>query len=90
MSFRPSRQQACLEDAAKSAEQQREATKKTKGLGRLMGKMARTANRLGISNKLGGVSRDIYDANATATDVADIADDLGITTDDVERCRNPS
>jgi hypothetical protein len=85
-----SRQQACLEDAAKAAEAQSETAKKTKGLGRLMGKMARTANRLGISNKLGGVSRDIYDANATATDIADIADDLGITTDDVERCRNPS
>jgi len=85
-----SRQQACLEEAAKAAEEQKAATKKTKGFGRLMGKMARTANRLGISNKLGGVSRDIYDANATASDVEDIASDLGITTDDVERCRNPS
>ena len=52
--------------------------------------MSRTANRLGISNKLHGVSRDIYNANATAADVEDIADDLGITTDDVERCRKPS
>lgn len=85
-----SRQQACLEEAAKSAEQARQAKKKTKGLGRLLGKMSRTANRLGISNKLHGVSRDIYNANATAADVEDIADDLGITTDDVERCRNPS
>ena len=81
------RQQACLEEAAKAAEQTQSAKTKTKGIGRLMGKMARTANRLGISNKLGGVSRDIYDANATATDVADIADELGITEDDVERCR---
>jgi hypothetical protein len=71
----------------KSAEQTKSAKSKTKGFGRLMGKMARTANRLGISNKLDGVSRDIYDANATATDVADIADELGITEDDVERCR---
>lgn len=85
-----SRQQACLEEAAKAADQKRESAKKTKGFGRLMGKMARTANRLGISNKLGNVSRDVYDANATATDVDDIAEDLGITTDDVERCRDPS
>jgi len=85
-----SRQQACIEEAARAAEQQKAASKKTKGFGRLMGKMARTANRLGISNKLGGASRDIYDANATATDVADIADELGITTDDVERCKDPT
>lgn len=85
-----SRQQACLEEAAKSAEEQREAKKKTKGLGRLLGKMSRTANRLGISNKLRGVSRDIYNADATAAEVADIADELGITTEDVERCKDPS
>jgi hypothetical protein len=84
------RQQACLEEAAKNAEAQRETAKKTKGLGRLLGKMSRTANRIGISNKLRGVSRAIYDANATAVDVADIADELGITTDDVERCKDPS
>lgn len=84
------RQQACIEDAAKSAEEARSAKKKTKGFGRLLGKMSRTANRLGISNKLGGASRDIYDANATANDVADIANELGISEDDVERCRDPS
>ena len=84
------RQQACIEEAAKAAEQQKSAKTKTKGFGRLMGKMARTANRLGISNKLGNVSRDIYDANVTADDVADIAEELGITEDDVERCKNPS
>ncbi len=84
------RQQACIEDAAKSAEQASSAKKKTKGFGRLLGKMSRTANRLGISNKLGGASRDIYDANATANDVADIADELGISENDVDRCRDPS
>ena len=84
------RQQACLEKAAKSAGQTKSAQSKTRGLGRLLGKMSRTANRLGISNKLGGVSRDIYDADATATDVADIAHELGITEADVERCKDPS
>jgi len=83
-------QQACIEEAVKAAEQKKSAQKSTKGIGRLLGKMARTANRLGLSNKLGGVSRDIYNANATATDVADIARDLGITEEDVERCREPS
>jgi len=84
------RQQACIEEAVKAAEQEKSAKTKTKGIGRMIGKMARTANRLGISNNLGGVSRDIYDANATATGVEDIADELGITQDDVERCREPS
>jgi len=84
------RQQACIEEAANSAQQARDAQKKTKGMGRLLGKISRTANRMGLSNKLGGASKEIYDANATATDVADIADELGITESDVERCKDPS
>jgi len=84
------RQQACINEAVKAAEQEKSAKTKTKGFGRMLGKMARTANRLGISNKLGNVSRDVYDANATAADIEDIADELGITQDDVERCREPS
>jgi len=84
------RQQACIEEAVKTAEQSKNAKSKTKGFGRLLGKMSRTANRMGLSNKTGNASRDLYHANATAKDVTDIADDLGITEDDVERCRNPS
>lgn len=84
------RQQACIEEAAKAAEQANSAKTKTKGFGRLLGKISRTANRMGISNKLGGASREIYDANATATDIEDIATELGITEDDVERCKDPS
>lgn len=84
------RQQACIEEAAKAAEQTKSAKTKTKGFGRLLGKMSRTANRLGLSNKLGGASRDIYNANATANDIDSIANDLGITEADVEHCRDPS
>ena len=80
------RQQACIAEAAKAAEQTKSAKTETKGFGRLLGKMSRTANRLGLSNKPGGSSRDIDDANATANEVDDIADELGITEEDIERC----
>jgi len=84
------RQQACIKEATKAAEQANSAKTETKDFGRLLGKISRTANRMGISNKLGGASREIYDANATATDIEDIATELGITEDDVERCKDPS
>jgi hypothetical protein len=33
---------------------------------------------------------DIYNVNATAADLESAAKDLGLTTDDLEACRNPS
>jgi len=81
------RQQACLEESAKQAQQQKNAEKK-KGFGSLMGAVARTASRYGVGN-MHAVTRDVYNANATAEDVATVANDLGITEDEVERCRNP-
>ena len=81
------RQQACLEQSANQAQKQKNAEKK-KGFGNLMGAVARTANRFGVGN-MNAVTRDVYNANATADDVATVAGELGITTDDVERCRNP-
>lgn len=83
------RQQACLEEAAKAAEAQRETQKKKRSFGRLVGAMSRTANRLGIGGDIGRASYEVYRANATANDVAIMAEELGITEDDVERCRNP-
>ena len=81
------RQQACLEQSAKQAQQQKNAEKK-KSFGNLMGAVARTANRFGVGN-MNAVTRNVYDANATAEDVATVAEELGITEEDVERCRNP-
>ena len=83
------RQQACLEEAAANAARKQETEKKRKGLGRLMGAMSRTASRFGLDTKIGEINRDFYNANATANDVAIMAEELGITTDDVERCRDP-
>ena len=82
------KQQACLEAAAAQAAKQREEQEATKGFGRLMGSITRTAQRFGISN-IGDITRGIYDADATADDVSVIADELGITEDEVRRCRQP-
>lgn len=83
-----SRQQACIESAVQAAENKKNA-EATKGFGRLMSKVARTASRYSNSKLLNNASREIYYANATASDVASISADLGITEQDVERCKDP-
>jgi hypothetical protein len=55
-----------------------------------MGAVSRTAGRFGAGGDIGKINQDIYDANATASDVSIMAEELGITEEDVERCRNPS
>lgn len=82
------RQQACIESAVQAAENKKKA-EATKGFGRLMSKVARTASRYSNSKLLNNASREIYYANATTSDVASIAADLGITEQDVERCKDP-
>lgn len=82
------RQQACIESAVQAAENKKSA-EATKGLGRLMGKVALTASRFSNSKLLNNASREIYYANASASDVASIAANLGITEQDVERCKDP-
>ncbi len=82
------KQQACLQAAAQQASEKKDKEKKTKGFGRLMGSIARTASRFGLAD-ISDVTRDIYDAEATADDASVIAEELGISEDDVERCRNP-
>jgi hypothetical protein len=84
------RQQSCLEEAAAAAARKQEKEKKKKGFGRLMGAVSRTAGRFGAGGDISKINQDVYDANATASDVSIMAEELGITEDDVERCRNPS
>lgn len=81
-------QQACLEEASARAAEEREKAEKKRKFGRLMGAVARTASRMGVGPDISGINQDVYEATATAQDIQVIADELGITTDEVERCRN--
>jgi peptidoglycan hydrolase-like protein with peptidoglycan-binding domain len=82
-------QQACLQQ--KVADTQ-EAQKRKRGLGSLMRAVSRTASRMGgndVASAVAETSADIYTAGAVAGDLASAAEDLGLTEDDVEACRNP-
>jgi peptidoglycan hydrolase-like protein with peptidoglycan-binding domain len=79
-------QQSCLQEkiAASQASQ-----KKKRGFGSLMRAVARTAGSMGnhdVSQTMG----DVYNANATAEDLASAAKDLGLTEDEVAACQNPA
>ena len=82
------KQQTCLEQAAARAAEKQQAAETKKGFARLMGSVVRTANRFGLGD-LSEITRGIYDADATAEDVSVIAEELGISEDEVERCREP-
>jgi len=73
---RSSRQQACLEAAVKKKQKKKDET----GFGKLMSSLTATVNQFGSSE----IAKMLSDADATADD---IADKLGISEDDVERCR---
>jgi hypothetical protein len=80
---RASRQQACLETAAKQAAEKKQEEDDGIGFGSIMGAITRTAKRFGLSD----IAKMTSDADTTADDVAVIADELGISEEDVERCR---
>jgi hypothetical protein len=79
-------QQQCLQEKVAAAQN---AQKKKRGLGRLMNAVARTAMRSG-NHDFARTVGDVYNANATAGDLAAAARDLGLTEDEVAACRNPS
>lgn len=82
-------QQACLQEKMAAAAEKK---KKKRGFGSLMRAVTNTAVRYGgggIAGDIAETSRDVYDANATASDWERAAKDLGLTTDDIEACQNP-
>jgi len=83
-------QQQCLQE--KIAEKQK-SQKKKKGFGSLMRAVSNTAARFGggsdLARQVSQSSRDIYNVNATADDWERAAEDLGLTEDELEACRNP-
>jgi peptidoglycan hydrolase-like protein with peptidoglycan-binding domain len=83
-------QQACLQEKVAAAQA---SQKKKKGFGSLVKAVANTATRFGgsdLARQVSQTSRDVYDVNATAQDWERAADDLGLTTDDIEACQNPA
>ncbi len=78
-------QEACLQEKVKTA---KESVEKKRGLKRLFGAVARTATRFG-GNSVVDAIHQVYSASATAEDVKTIADELGISEDDVLACKNP-
>jgi peptidoglycan hydrolase-like protein with peptidoglycan-binding domain len=78
-------QQACLQEKVAAKQ---DAQKKKRGLASLASAMNRVAGRLGIGD-ISRATQDVYSANATAEDLSSAAKDLGLTTDEVEACRNP-
>ena len=83
-------QQQCLMDKqAKAVASQ----KKKRGLGSLLSAITRTAQQTGnvqTATDIASTSNDIYNVNATASDLESAAQDLGLTEDQVEACRTPS
>lgn len=84
-------QQACLQEKIATAQA---SQKKKRGFGSLMRAVTNTAVRFGGNNELARqvreTSYDIYRVDATADDWERAAEDLGLTNDDLEACRNPS
>ena len=80
----------CLEQKIAAAEA---AKKKKKGFGKFLGSVARTTARYAtgdFASEVATVSREVYKADATAKDMADAAEALGLSEDDIAECRNPA
>ncbi len=78
-------QQACLQQ---KVEESQAANKKKRGFGSLLRAVTRTASQSG-NYDLAQSTYDVYNASATADDLASAAKDLGLTEDDVAACQNP-
>ncbi|MEM1261728.1 MAG: peptidoglycan-binding domain-containing protein [Pseudomonadota bacterium] len=83
-------QQQCLQE---KIEAKQKAEKKKKGFNSLLRAVVNTSTRFGdsgeIARQVNETSRDVYDVNATAKDWEQAAEDLGLTQDELEECKNP-
>jgi peptidoglycan hydrolase-like protein with peptidoglycan-binding domain len=80
-------QQACLQQ--KVAEAQQAQQKKKKGLGSAFASLTKSVVKYG-NNDLAEISADIYEAGATANDLAEAARELGISESDIADCQAPA
>ena len=77
-------QQACLQEKVAAAQA---GQKKKRGLGSLMRAVTRN---VGFDAGMSKTMNEVYNANATAADLASAAKDLGLTEDEVAACQNPT
>jgi peptidoglycan hydrolase-like protein with peptidoglycan-binding domain len=82
-------QQACLQEKMEAREA---SNRKKRGFGSLMRVAGRTAARSGgnTASEIARTTHDVYDVNATVSDLESAARDLGITETELEECRNAS
>jgi peptidoglycan hydrolase-like protein with peptidoglycan-binding domain len=78
-------QQACLQEKIAAAEEKK---KKKKRFGGLLKTVAKTAGRFG-GGDLAKTAGDVYATTATVEDIAETAEALGLTEQDVADCQNP-
>jgi peptidoglycan hydrolase-like protein with peptidoglycan-binding domain len=83
-----------LEEAQKVCLQEKidKAKKKKRAFGRVMKAAASTTTRYAgsnVSSEVEKASQEAYKADATAKDLEEAADALGLSKADVEACRNP-
>ena len=76
-------QQTCLQEKMAAAQA---SQKKKRGFGSLIRAVTRN---VGYDSGVAETMNDVYNANATADDLASAAKDLGLTEDDVAACQNP-
>ena len=82
-----SAQQACLQEKVAAAQKAQEAAQKKRGFGSLI----RAAARIGGSDVQQAVAEaqgDLYNINATVSDLESAARDLGLTEDEVAACQS--
>ncbi|HLU07946.1 MAG TPA: peptidoglycan-binding domain-containing protein [Woeseiaceae bacterium] len=82
-------QQACLQQKMEAREA---SNRKKRGFGSLMRVASRTAARSGgnTATEIARTTHDVYEVNATVSDLESAARDLGITETELEECRNAS
>lgn len=82
-------QQACLQGKMEAREA---SNRKKRGFGSLMRVAGRTAARSGgnTAAEIARTTHDVYDVNATVSDLESAARDLGITESELEECRKAS
>ena len=83
------RQEACLQEKVKAAQQAEQAKS---GVAKLLSAVGRTTLQYGsvqANTRILDATNQVYSANATMGDLKGAAADLGISESDIEACKNP-